>query len=243
MRNDGNRAGRRWQHGSTSSVSPIPPEFRQTSARTKVRPGLSPLHGQERRDRRASPGCTREQQSYHDVANPNCTNAWCAAVPAVVPGPLPRARVIAGPANTARSVSAQMAAAPTSGSAGPTKLTTRQGRRKVGSLHVVGTGRHHTERAAESQLRGPGARRDPKVVGVFSSWEDDVVAANLDHNKLPLAAGNGRIVSRKDGVVCSTMPKLPRAGGCARQHVALQPTVDRPAAHIIVIERRNVVAP
>jgi len=69
---------------------------------------------------------------------------------------------------------------------------------ELGGLHVVGTGRHHTERL-DNQLRGrAGRQRDPGSSVFFSSWEDDVVAANLERNKLPLETdADGRIVSAK----------------------------------------------
>lgn len=72
---------------------------------------------------------------------------------------------------------------------------------ELGGLHVVGTGRHHTQRL-DNQLRGRAGRQgDPGSSVFFSSWEDDVVAANLDHNKLPMETdsekGDGRIVSPK----------------------------------------------
>ncbi len=72
---------------------------------------------------------------------------------------------------------------------------------ELGGLHVVGTGRHHTERL-DNQLRGRAGRQgDPGSSVCFSSWEDAVVAANLDDNKLPvetdLEEGDGRIVSPK----------------------------------------------
>jgi preprotein translocase subunit SecA len=69
---------------------------------------------------------------------------------------------------------------------------------ELGGLHVVGTGRHHTERL-DNQLRGRAGRQgDPGSSVFFSSWEDDVVAANLDRNKLPMQTDNdGRIVSPK----------------------------------------------
>ncbi len=69
---------------------------------------------------------------------------------------------------------------------------------ELGGLHVVGTGRHHTERL-DNQLRGRAGRQgDPGSTVFFSSWEDDVVAANLDRNKLPMETdGDGRIVSAK----------------------------------------------
>ena len=69
---------------------------------------------------------------------------------------------------------------------------------ELGGLHVVGTGRHHTERL-DNQLRGRAGRQgDPGSTVFFSSWEDDVVAANLDRNKLPMETDeDGRIVSAK----------------------------------------------
>ena len=103
---------------------------------------------------------------------------------------------------------------------------------ELGGLHVVGTGRHHTERL-DNQLRGRAGRQgDPGSSVFFSSWEDDVVAANLDHNKLPMQTDeDGRIVSPKTGGAARPCPARRRgpAAGRAREHLALQP-VDRPAA-------------
>ncbi|AWT54628.1 ATPase SecA2 [Mycolicibacterium smegmatis MKD8] len=70
---------------------------------------------------------------------------------------------------------------------------------ELGGLHVVGTGRHHTERL-DNQLRGRAGRQgDPGSSVFFSSWEDDVVAAHLEHSKLPMEtdpdAGDGRIIA------------------------------------------------
>jgi preprotein translocase subunit SecA len=69
---------------------------------------------------------------------------------------------------------------------------------ELGGLHVVGTGRHHTQRL-DNQLRGRAGRQgDPGSSVFFSSWEDDVVSANLDHNKLPMQTDeDGRIASPK----------------------------------------------
>ena len=69
---------------------------------------------------------------------------------------------------------------------------------ELGGLHVVGTGRHHTQRL-DNQLRGRAGRQgDPGSSVFFSSWEDDVVSANLDRNKLPMQTDeDGRIVSPK----------------------------------------------
>jgi preprotein translocase subunit SecA len=69
---------------------------------------------------------------------------------------------------------------------------------ELGGLHVVGTGRHNTERL-DNQLRGRAGRQgDPGSSVFFSSWEDDVAAANLESNKLPTHTDeDGRIVSPK----------------------------------------------
>jgi preprotein translocase subunit SecA len=69
---------------------------------------------------------------------------------------------------------------------------------ELGGLHVVGTGRHHTERL-DNQLRGRAGRQgDPGSSVFFSSWEDDVASANLEPNKLPTQTDDdGRIVSSK----------------------------------------------
>ncbi|MGH3633332.1 MAG: accessory Sec system translocase SecA2, partial [Mycobacterium sp.] len=69
---------------------------------------------------------------------------------------------------------------------------------ELGGLNVIGTGRHNTQRL-DNQLRGRAGRQgDPGSTVFFSSWEDDVIAANLESNKLPTAADeDGRIVSGK----------------------------------------------
>ncbi|MGV0607497.1 accessory Sec system translocase SecA2 [Mycolicibacterium sp. XJ1904] len=69
---------------------------------------------------------------------------------------------------------------------------------ELGGLHVIGTGRHHTERL-DNQLRGRAGRQgDPGSSVFFSSWEDDVVVAHLEPNKLPMETDeSGRVVSPK----------------------------------------------
>jgi preprotein translocase subunit SecA len=69
---------------------------------------------------------------------------------------------------------------------------------ELGGLHVVGTGRHHTERL-DNQLRGRAGRQgDPGSSVFFASAEDDVVVANLEPGKLPLETDDdGRLVSPK----------------------------------------------
>jgi preprotein translocase subunit SecA len=71
----------------------------------------------------------------------------------------------------------------------------------LGGLHVIGTGRHHTERL-DNQLRGRAGRQgDPGSSVFFASWEDDVILAHLEvekQKKLPAQTDDdGRIVSPK----------------------------------------------
>lgn len=68
----------------------------------------------------------------------------------------------------------------------------------LGGLHVVGTGRHHTERL-DNQLRGRAGRQgDPGSTVFFSSWEDEVVSSHLDDTKLPTETDeDGRITAPK----------------------------------------------
>ena len=68
----------------------------------------------------------------------------------------------------------------------------------LGGLHVIGTGRHITERL-DNQLRGRAGRQgDPGSSVFFSSWEDDVVIAHLENPKLPNECDEaGRITSPK----------------------------------------------
>nr|MCH9734188.1 accessory Sec system translocase SecA2 [Actinomycetes bacterium] len=69
---------------------------------------------------------------------------------------------------------------------------------ELGGLHVIGTGRHHTERL-DNQLRGRAGRQgDPGSSLFFSSWEDDVVVAHLEPHKLPLDCDeDGRVLAPK----------------------------------------------
>lgn len=68
----------------------------------------------------------------------------------------------------------------------------------LGGLHVVGTGRHRTERL-DNQLRGRAGRQgDPGSSVFFASWEDDVVSEHLEPEKLPTECDeDGQIVSTK----------------------------------------------
>jgi preprotein translocase subunit SecA len=69
---------------------------------------------------------------------------------------------------------------------------------ELGGLHVIGTGRHHTERL-DNQLRGRAGRQgDPGSSVFFSSWDDDVVTAHLERSKLPMETDeDGRVIGRK----------------------------------------------
>jgi preprotein translocase subunit SecA len=69
---------------------------------------------------------------------------------------------------------------------------------ELGGLHVVGTGRHNTERL-DNQLRGRAGRQgDPGSTMFFASWEDEVVTSHVERGKLPLEADDtGQIVSPK----------------------------------------------
>lgn len=69
---------------------------------------------------------------------------------------------------------------------------------ELGGLHVIGTGRHNTERL-DNQLRGRAGRQgDPGSSVFFSSWEDDVVVAHLEDGKLPLDCDeDGKVLSPK----------------------------------------------
>lgn len=72
---------------------------------------------------------------------------------------------------------------------------------ELGGLHVIGTGRHSTQRL-DNQLRGRAGRQgDPGSSVFFSSWEDDVVVAHLEPeklSKLPTETDeDGRVVNKK----------------------------------------------
>jgi preprotein translocase subunit SecA len=96
------------------------------------------------------------------------------------------------------TVSTQMAGRGTDIRLGGSEETDHEKVVELGGLHVVGTGRHHTERL-DNQLRGRAGRQgDPGSSVFFSSWEDHVAAANLDPNKLPTQTDDdGRVVSNK----------------------------------------------
>ena len=113
------------------------------------------------------------------------------------------ARVIAEAGNLgAVTVSTQMAGRGTDirlgGSDAADDSEEKKAVAELGGLHVIGTGRHRTERL-DNQLRGrTGRQGDPGSSVFFSSWEDDVVAAHLEAGKLPTECDEaGRITSPK----------------------------------------------
>ena len=124
------------------------------------------------------------------------------AVPAVVlnaKNDAEEARVIAEAGKLgAVTVSTQMAGRGTDIRLGGSDEADHEKVVELGGLHVIGTGRHNTERL-DNQLRGRAGRQgDPGSSVFFASWEDDVVAANLDSNKLPRQTDeDGRIISSK----------------------------------------------
>ncbi len=125
-----------------------------------------------------------------------------ASVPAVVlnaKNDAEEARIIAEAGKLgAVTVSTQMAGRGTDIRLGGSDEADHDEVTELGGLHVVGTGRHHTERL-DNQLRGRAGRQgDPGSSVFFSSYEDDVVTANLESNKLPMQTDeDGRIVSPK----------------------------------------------
>ena len=125
-----------------------------------------------------------------------------AGVPAVVlnaKNDEEEARVIAE-AGTLRTVtvSTQIAGRGTDIRLGGSDETDHDEVAELGGLHVIGTGRHHTERL-DNQLRGRAGRQgDPGSSLFFSSWEDEVVVAHLEPEKLPMGTDeDGRITNDK----------------------------------------------
>jgi preprotein translocase subunit SecA len=125
-----------------------------------------------------------------------------AGVPAVVlnaKNDAEEARVIAEAGKLgAVTVSTQMAGRGTDIRLGGSDEADHDEVAELGGLHVIGTGRHHTERL-DNQLRGRAGRQgDPGSSVFFSSWQDDVVLAHLEPAKLPTETDDdARIVSPK----------------------------------------------
>lgn len=143
----------------------------------------------------------------HDVAESEelCERLLKRKVPAVVlnaKNDAEEAEVIAEAGKLgAVTVSTQMAGRGTDIRLGGSEEADHDRIAELGGLHVVGTGRQHTQRL-DNQLRGRSGRQgDPGSTVFFSSWEDEVATANIEESKLLLETdlenGDGRIVSPK----------------------------------------------
>lgn len=85
------------------------------------------------------------------------------------------------------TVSTQMAGRGTDIRLGGSEEDRRDEVVELGGLHVVGTGRHRTERL-DNQLRGRAGRQgDPGSSVFFASMDDDVVTSALEPEKIPTA--------------------------------------------------------
>ncbi|AQA05299.1 accessory Sec system translocase SecA2 [Mycobacterium sp. MS1601] len=113
---------------------------------------------------------------------------------------------------------------------------------ELGGLHVVGTGRHNTERL-DNQLRGRAGRQgDPGSSVFFASWEDDVVLSHLDADKLPHEADDeGRITSPKAATLIDHAQRIAEgrlldvhANTWRYNHLIAQ-------QRAIIVERRNTL--
>src|SRR5699024_6287528 len=83
------------------------------------------------------------------------------------------------------TVSTQMAGRGTDIRLGGSDESRRDEVVELGGLHVVGTGRHRTERL-DNQLRGRAGRQgDPGSSVFFASMDDDVVTSALEEEKIP----------------------------------------------------------
>ena len=103
---------------------------------------------------------------------------------------------------------------------------------ELGGLHVVGTGRHHTERL-DNQLRGRAGRQgDPGFVGVLLQLGRRRRRGQPRTQQAADADRRGRPHRQQQGGRTARARPAGRRGPAARrarQHLALQP-VDRPAA-------------
>ncbi len=114
---------------------------------------------------------------------------------------------------------------------------------ELGGLHVIGTGRHHTERL-DNQLRGRAGRQgDPGSSVFFSSWEDDVVMAHLEPNKLPMQTDeDGRIVSNKAASLLDHAQRVAEGRLLAVHANTWQFNELIAQQRAILVERRNTLA-
>ena len=113
---------------------------------------------------------------------------------------------------------------------------------ELGGLHVVGTGRHTTERL-DNQLRGRAGRQgDPGSSVFFASWEDDVVVSHLDTDKVPTDTDDdGRISSPKAASLLDNAQRIAEgrlldvhANTWRYNHLIAQ-------QRAIIVERRNTL--
>ena len=113
---------------------------------------------------------------------------------------------------------------------------------ELGGLHVVGTGRHNTERL-DNQLRGRAGRQgDPGSSVFFASWEDDVVVSHLDTDKLPDDTDDeGRITSARAASLLDNAQRIAEgrlldvhANTWRYNHLIAQ-------QRAIIVERRNTL--
>ena len=185
-------------------------ECPRTSARTRPTASTSPPPP-ERRRRRAHHRNPQDQATVlvgtRDVAESEELHERLvkAGVPAVVlnaKNDEEEARVIAEAGKLGVvTVSTQMAGRGTDIRLGGSDEVDHDEVAELGGLHVIGTGRHSTERL-DNQLRGRAGRQgDPGSSVFFSSWEDDVVRAHLEpekFNKLPTETDdNGLVINKK----------------------------------------------
>jgi preprotein translocase subunit SecA len=140
------------------------------------------------------------------------------------------------------TVSTQMAGRGTDIRLGGSDEATHDQVVELGGLHVVGTGRHSTERL-DNQLRGRAGRQgDPGSSVFFASWEDDVVLSHLDADKLPTEADDdGRITSAKAATLIDHAQRIAEgrlldvhANTWRYNHLIAQ-------QRAIIVERRNTL--
>ncbi|OBF19534.1 accessory Sec system translocase SecA2 [Mycobacterium sp. ACS4331] len=113
---------------------------------------------------------------------------------------------------------------------------------ELGGLHVIGTGRHNTERL-DNQLRGRAGRQgDPGSSVFFASWQDEVVVSHLDPGKLPTDTDDeGRILSPKAADLIDHAQRIAE-GGLLEVHAntwRYNQLIAQQRA--IIVERRNTL--
>ena len=229
VRDDRYRAGRRRAAAPVLQARRLAdPAEHAERPRGRGRPGLHHRRRQERRRRRAHQAestrpASRCWSAPATSPNPrNCTNGSsrpaCRAVVLNAKNDAEEAarhRRGGHARRRSRCRPRWPAAAPTSGSAGPTRPSHDEVA-ELGGLHVIGTGRHHTERL-DNQLRGRAGRQgDPGSSVFFSSWEDDVVVAHLEPREAadcrPTRTAASSATRRRN---CSSTPSASPRAGCS----------------------------